>query len=125
MTARNSERRPLTALQRAILDFFWSRGPATAEQVRAGLAPAYHLKDSTIRTLLRRLEERRFLTHTVDGKLYVYRATARRTSVAARAVQQIIDQFWSGSPEQFLVGMVDENVVSADVIKRLAKKVGK
>ncbi len=78
-----------------------------------------------MRTLLRRLEQRGYLTHATEGKVFVYRATTQRTSVAARAVRQIIDRFWAGSAEQFLAGMVDEKVLSADAIKRLAKKVGK
>lgn len=78
-----------------------------------------------MRTLLRRLEERGYLTHSTEGKVFVYRATTRRTSVAARAVRQIIDRFWSGSAEEFLAGMVDEKVLSADAITRLAKKVRK
>lgn len=125
MTLRNTQRRPLTDLQQAILDFIWSKGPSTSEEVREGLLPRYQLKDSSVRTLLRRLEERGYLTHSTEGKVYVYKATARRTSVAAKAVRQIIDRFWSGSAEQFLAGMVDEKVLSAEAIKRLAKKVGK
>ena len=124
MTNRNTPRRPLTDLQQSILDFIWSHGPSTSETLRKGL-PQHRLKDSTVRTLLRRLEERRYLTHTIEGKMFVYKATARRTSVAAKAVRQIIDRFWSGSAEQFLAGMVDEKVLSADAITRLAKKVRK
>lgn len=124
VTQRNTQRRPLTELQQAILDFIWSHGPSTSEALREGL-PQRHLKDSTVRTLLRRLEERGYLTHTTEGKVFVYKATARRTSVAAKAVRQIIDRFWSGSAEQFLAGMVDEKVLSADAITRLAKKVRK
>jgi predicted transcriptional regulator len=78
-----------------------------------------------VRTLLRRLEERGYLTHRTEGKVFVYRATTHRTSVAARAVRQIIDRFWSGSAEQFLAGMVDERVLSAEAIQRIAKKVRK
>ena len=115
----------MTELQQAILDFIWSNGPSTSEQVRQGLPPRHTLKDSTVRTLLRRLEERGYVTHGTEGKVFVYEATARRTSVAATAVRQIIDRFWSGSAEQFLAGMVDEKVLSADAIERLAKKVRK
>jgi len=125
VTTRNKHRRPLTELQQAILDDIWTHGASTAEQVREGLLPAYPLKDSSVRTLLRRLEARGYLAHTVDGKVFVYRATSHRTSVAARAVKQIIDRFWAGSAEQFLAGMVDEKVLSAGVIRRIAKKVRK
>ena len=123
MTLRNITKRPLTDLQQTILEFIWSTGPATAEQVREALRPLHNLKDPTVRTLLRRLEARGYLSHRVEGKVFVYRAEVPRQSVAARAVQHIIDRFCSGSVEQFLVGMVDEKVLSIEEIQRLARKV--
>ena len=123
MTPRNSSTHSLTELQQAILDFIWARGSATAEQVREALSPEHPLKDSSVRTLLRRLEERGFVKHRLKGKIFVYQAAIPARSVAARAVQHIIERFCSGSVEQFLVGMVDEKVLSIDEIKRLARKV--
>ena len=123
MTLSNISRRPLTELQQAILDCLWSRGPSTAEQVREGLLPRHPLKDSSVRTLLRRLEARGFLSHRLDGKVFVYRAAVPARSVAARAVRQIIERFCAGSAEQFLAGMVDEKVLSIGEIQRLARKV--
>lgn len=123
MTGRNRTAASLTELQQAILTRLWDGGPATAEQIRASLLPQHRLKDSTVRTLLRRLESRGFLTHDVDGKVFVYRTSVPSRSLAARAVRQIIDRFCAGSTEQFLVGMVDENVLSAEEIQRLARKV--
>lgn len=115
--------RPLTELQQAILDFLWKAGPSTGEHIREGLAPRYELKDSTVRTLLRRLEERDYVTHTVDGKLFVYRAAVPPRSLAARSVRQLIDRFWSGSAEQFLAGMVDEKVLTRAHIRKLATRI--
>jgi BlaI family penicillinase repressor len=123
MTARNISSRPLTDLQQAILDFIWKGGPATAEQVREGLLPAHPLKDPTVRTLLRRLEARGFLGHKVEGKLFRYEAKVARRRVAARAVRHIIERLCAGSADQFLAGMVDENVLTVDQIERLARKV--
>ena len=125
MTQRNGDKRPLTELQQAILDLIWARGSATAEQVRAALQARFPLKDSSVRTLLRRLEARGYLTHHLDGKIFVYEAAMPAQRVAAGAVRQIIKRFWSGSVEQFLVGMVDEKVLSADEIQKLAKRVKK
>ena len=122
VTFRN---RPLTDLQQAIVDLVWSSKTATAEQVREALAPKHKLKDSTVRTLLRRLEQRGYLTHRVEGKVFIYESAVRPQSVAARTVQQIIERFWSGSAEQFLAGMVDEKVLTTAQIQRLAKKVKK
>jgi BlaI family transcriptional regulator, penicillinase repressor len=123
VTKRNTHRRPLTELQQAILDQLWSSGPATADQIRAALLPVHRLKDSSVRTLLRRLEMRGYVSHRLDGKTFVYAATMAPTRVAAHSVRQMIDRFWSGSVEQFLAGMVDEKILTPGEIARLARKI--
>jgi BlaI family penicillinase repressor len=121
----NRANRPLTDLQQAILDFLWANGPATAEQLRDALKARHPLKDSSVRTLLRRLEARRYVSHRLDGKVFVYRADVPPTNLAARAVQHIIDRLCAGSVEQFVLGMVDEKILSARELARLAEKVKK
>ncbi len=123
MTRRNSSTHPLTDLQQAILDFLWSNGPATAEAIREGIRRQHPLKDSSIRTLLRRLEARGFISHTIAGKVFVYAAGVPSQQVAVSAIRQVIQRFCAGSVEQLLVGMVDENVLTAADLERLAKKV--
>ena len=123
MTRRHISSRPLTALQHAILEFLWSQPSATSEEVRAALASRFPLKDSSIRTLLRRLEKRGYVTHRLEGRVFTYRARVPARSVAAQAVRHIIDRFCAGSVEQFLIGMVDENVLPLGDLERLARKV--
>jgi BlaI family penicillinase repressor len=123
VTHRNTHRRPLTELQQAILDQLWSRGPATADQIREALLPAHRLKDSSVRTLLRRLEMREYVSHRLEGKTFIYEATIAPKRVAAHSVRQMIDRFWSGSVEQFLTGMVDEKILTPAEIARLARKI--
>jgi len=113
----------LTELHQAILDRLWSRGPATAEQIREALQPAHRLKDSSVRTLLRRLEARGYVSHRLESKTFVYEATMAPKRAAAHSVRQIIDRFWSGSAEQFLTGMVDEKILTPAEIARLARKI--
>ena len=124
VTHRNTHRRPLTELQQAILDQLWSGGPATADQIREALLPAHQLKDSSVRTLLRRLESRGYVSHGLEGKTFVYTATIAPQQLAAHSVRQMIDRFWSGSVEQFLTGMVDEKILTPAKIARLARKIG-
>jgi len=123
VTRRNDSTHPLTELQQAILDFVWANGPASADAIRQGLHPKHPLKDSSVRTLLRRLEARGLLSHRVEGKVFIYEADVPSQRMAAGAVRHIIRRFFSGSVEQLLVGMVDEKVLSADELERLARKV--
>jgi len=122
-----SKQRPraLGELEQLLMEFIWSRGPSTAEACRAALVPVRPLKDSTIRTVLRRLEEKGFLTHQVEGRTFLYQATQPRRHFAARAVQHIIDRFCGGSVEQLLVGMVENKVLKQKDLEQLARRVAR
>ena len=111
----------LGELERDILSIVWRLGEATAEQVREGLDRP--LKDSTIRTVLRRLEEKGYLAHALDNRTFVYHPAQSPRKVAGRAVQRIVDWFCEGSVEELLVGMVDSRVVSRDELERLARRI--
>lgn len=81
------------------------------------------LKDSTIRTVLRRLEEKGYLTHAVEARTFVYRSSESPERVAGRAVQRIVDWFCGGSVETLLVGMVDSKVLDQVELKGLTERI--
>jgi BlaI family transcriptional regulator, penicillinase repressor len=113
----------LGELERGVMQLIWTRGPVTADEVRKGLKR--RLKDSTIRTVLRRLEEKGYVSHTVDGRTFVYAATEPRGKAAARAVQRIINWFCDGSVDEVLVGMVENAMLDRQQVKMLADKIEK
>ena len=110
-------------LEHEVMQIVWAHGPVTAEIVRERLSR--HLKESTVRTVLRRLEEMGYTRHTVDGRTYVYHATEARARVAAKAVQRIVDWFCNGSMEEVLVGMVDNAMLDQQQLRTLADQVAK
>ena len=110
-------------LEHEVMQIIWAHGPVTAEIVRERLSR--RLKESTVRTVLRRLEEKGYTRHTVDGRTYVYQATEARARVAAKAVQRIVDWFCNGSMEEVLVGMVDNAMLDQQQLRALADQVAK
>lgn len=111
----------LGELERTILSIVWRQAHITAEQVRESLGRP--LKDSTIRTVLRRLEEKGYLAHSVENRTFVYRPAETRQRVAGRAVKRIVDWFCEGSVEALLVGMVDSKVLDRAGLQRLADRI--
>jgi len=104
------------------MDYIWSHGPVTAESCREGLASSNPMKDSTIRTVLRRLEEKGYLTHEINGRTFIYQASDVRQNVAIRAVKGIIDRFCGGSAEELVIGMVDNAVLDRKALERLTRR---
>jgi len=118
-----ARRKPPTPLEQLLLDYVWAHPDCTAEMCREGLADRRKLKDSTIRTILRKLEEKDYVTHQVNGRTFVYRAADTRRNVAVEAARQLIDRFCGGSVEELLVGLVDNQVLRPARLQRLAAKI--
>jgi predicted transcriptional regulator len=117
------DRPRLSPLENAVMNVLWAKQRATGDEVRLALADRQALKDSTIRTLLRRLEEKGYVNHDVDGRTYVYYARVEPENVATQQVRGIIDRFCRGSVENLLVGMVDDNLITPDKLRQLADKI--
>jgi len=116
----------LGELERQVMQLIWNHDRLTAEALRELLAhQARRLKDSTVRTVLRRLEEKGYVAHTVDGRTFVYHATEPRSRVAARAVKHIVDWFCDGSLDEVLVGMVEGAMLDRRQLRELAEKIEK
>jgi BlaI family transcriptional regulator, penicillinase repressor len=113
----------LGELEHRVMEFLWSHGPASAETVREALPGDRPLKDSTIRTVLRRLESKNYVRHRIEGRQFVYSGIHHARTVAADAVREIVRKFCRGSLEELLTGMVDRRVVKSAELRRLAEKI--
>jgi BlaI family penicillinase repressor len=116
-------RRHLTPLEQLVMEYVWGHSTSTAEACRAGVADQRALKESTIRTVLHNLEEKGYVTHTVEGRTYVYRPVETKRNAAVRATQQIIDRFCGGSAEELLIGLVDSQVLNPKQLQQLAAEI--
>lgn len=114
------DRPPLGDLEHELLTILWKHGEMTATAVRGQLARK--LKDPTIRTVLRRLEDKGYVTHCVVSGTFIYRATDSAETAAASAVKGIVDRFCGGSIERALLGLVDAGLVDAEQLTVIAGK---
>jgi BlaI family transcriptional regulator, penicillinase repressor len=112
---------PLGDLEHELLTILWSGGEMTAADVRKKLARK--LKDPTIRTVLRRLEEKGYVEHTVEAGTFVYRPKESADSAAADAVKGILDRFCGGSIERALQALVDAALVEPKQLVAIASRI--
>jgi predicted transcriptional regulator len=110
-------------LEQQVMEFLWRNGPSTGEVIRAAVSKDRSLTDSTIRTVLRRLEAKQFVKHDMDGRQFVYSSSREPRKVAAEAVRSALSSFCRGSLEELLTGMVDHRVVDSTELRRLAEKI--
>ncbi len=113
----------LSPLEEEIMDVIWRLGAAKAEDVREALRDKHDLTDSTVRTLLRRIEVKGILEHTTEGRTFIYRSAVKPSDLANDAVRRVVDRFCEGSLSSLLIGMAGDRMISAEELRELAKEI--
>ncbi len=113
----------LGELEQQVMEFLWQNGPATGEVIRAAIGRDRPLTDSTIRTVLRRLEAKQYVQHETDGRQFIYSSAREPRRVAAEAVRNVLNSFCRGSLEELLTGLVSHRVVDSAELRRIAERI--
>src|SRR5262252_1300774 len=101
----------LGELEQQVMEFLWAHESASAEEVRQAVGRQRALTDSTVRTVLRRLEKKEYVRHEVRDRQFIYSSLREPRKVAAEAVRGILKRFCRGSLEELLTGLVDHRIV--------------
>ena len=90
----NKHRSP-TPRETAILKMLWEHGPSSVRDVHRVLMLdekiGKELAYNTIQTLLRIMEDKRLVSHKVDGRTFIYTAKYSRDDSARRFVDRVFD----------------------------------
>jgi BlaI family transcriptional regulator, penicillinase repressor len=118
-----SRRKSLSPLEQTFMDYIWTQPSCTAEMCREAMVRWRPFKESTIRTILKNLEKKGYVTHEVRGRTFFYSAVDTKRGVMIEAARQLIDRFCGGSARELLVGMVDTQVIKPNELKKLAEEI--
>ena len=80
----------------------WDRAEATVVEVQTRLRPERDLAQTTIATLLSRLEKRGVVQHRLDGRQFVYRPLVTEQDVRRSMVSELTTLLFDGSPEALM-----------------------
>lgn len=103
-----------------VMGVLWELGSGTVSEVRARV-PA-DLAYTTVLTILRNLEAKRFVRREAEGRGHRYFPVIPRETASQNAVRRVIDKLFRGSPELLLTHLVDEQTMSDEELKRLRRR---
>lgn len=104
----------LTELQLSIMAVLWESDEATVVDVHEALRPDRRIAQSTVATLLSRLEDKGVVTHREEGRQYVYRAIVSANQVRrsiASEFRDLTERLFSGD----LAGLVSQLLSARDI----------
>jgi predicted transcriptional regulator len=112
----------LSRREREILDILFALGNnGSAEDIRARLSdpPSY----SAVRAMLAKLEAKGVIRHRSEGLRYVYSPITSRTSAQRRAVTQLLNVFFGGSPGLAAKALLKQENWSDDELEALRTEI--
>ena len=99
------------------MDVVYQYGQATAAEVLDALPdpPSY----STVRALLRVLEDKGHVRHRRRGPRYVFRPTVPREKARRSALARVVQTFFDGSSQAAVAALIDQSSLSGADLDRL------
>ena len=103
------------------MDIIYAKGRSSVAGVRKALedGPSY----STVRALMRILEDKGHMKHTTEGNRYIYMPTRGRKEASLSAINRLLRTFFDGSTEQALAALLDASPakLTAEELGRMAR----
>jgi predicted transcriptional regulator len=108
----------LTEAELRLMQVLWEKRAATVAEIAEALPPPQPHYSSII-TILRILERKRFVRHFEQGRAYVYEPLIDRETAADSAIGQVVKNFFRNQPSSLALRLVAKEKLSADEVQRL------
>lgn len=112
----------LTAKEEELMGFFWQKGPLFVKQLLDFYEePKPHF--NTLSTIVRGLEDKGYLSHTVYGNTYQYFAQVSEEAFSKSTLKNVITKYFDNSYLGAVSSLVKEESISLEELKRLIAEV--
>lgn len=99
----------------------WDRDSATVRDVYEALLEQRKVAYTTVMTMMKILEQKKYLKKTLVDRAYVYRPTQPKRQVVGAMVRDFVNRVFNGSAEPLLVHLVEEHNLSEEDLEEIAR----
>jgi predicted transcriptional regulator len=115
------DRQPLTELQLAVLRLLWEQGELTVAQIWEQLYPDRKLAQTTVATIVARLQRRRILSRRTKDRQFVYRSLVTEADVQHSMVSELTERLFAGDVTALVSHLVSAQDITPGDLARLRK----
>ena len=111
--------RAMSPAETEILRLVWQLEKATVQGICDALPAKRRIAYKTVQTLLRRLEEKGYIKHRIEGKAHLFFPAIARKAVVKRTVLDFLDRLFGGDPRPLMQFLAEDGHIDAQDIERL------
>ncbi len=112
----------LTKAEEQVMQALWKLGPSFVKELVVAMPkpkPAY----TTVSTIVRILEEKRFVGHEAFGRSHRYHAIVTKEAYSARSIKQLMRDYFGGSPQALLSFFIAREKLDATELDSILKMI--
>jgi len=116
--------RQLTKAEEQIMQVLWQLELCTVKEIIEVLPmpkPAYN----TVSTIVRILEDKKFVAHEAFGKGYKYFPLVKKEAYSNQSLHKLVDGYFGGSFKSMVSFFVEKNDVSLEEMESILKEINK
>jgi BlaI family penicillinase repressor len=113
----------LTDAEARVMAVLWRAQTATVGDVVAALKKQRMVSYSTVQTILRILETKRYVTHDKVARAFLYRPIVGEREARRQALRHLIGKLFSGSPSSLVLNVLDDEDIDPSELRRLKRMI--
>jgi predicted transcriptional regulator len=111
----------LTEQELEIMKIVWQRETATVRDVYEALLERRKVAYTTVMTMMKILEQKKYLKKTLAERAYIYRPAQPKGQVIGDMVRDFVNRVFNGSAEPLLLHLVEEHDLSPEELEEIAR----
>jgi predicted transcriptional regulator len=111
----------LTAQELEIMKVVWERESATVRDVYEALLERRKVAYTTVMTMMKILEQKKYLKKTQTERAHVYRPAQPKRQVIGAMVREFVNRVFNGSAEPLLAHLVEDHNLSREDLDEIAR----
>jgi predicted transcriptional regulator len=111
----------LTEQELEIMKIVWDRETATVRDVYEALLERRKVAYTTVMTMMKILEQKKYLKKSLSDRAYVYRPAQPKGQVIGHMVRDFVNRVFNGSAEPLLLHLVEEHDLSPEELEEIAR----
>jgi predicted transcriptional regulator len=108
-----------TRAELRILQVLWEIDQGTVDEVAHRLPSNPPANYKTVQTLLRIMEQKKFVRHIARGRVFVFLPCVTREEVGRLSVRNLLQQNFGGSPAELLINLLQDSRIEESELEEL------
>ena len=101
----------------------WAREVSTVRDVYETLLERRKIAYTTVMTMMKILEQKKYLRKTQEDRAYVYRPAKPKNQVIKSMVREFVNRVFNGSAEPLLVHLIEDQKLSKKELEEIARMI--